>query len=330
MSKILSSPYFNFVSFVFGIFLASTVFYIIRPLPPTNSDFKELRHQGNYKFINPLLECDDTDFSIDKNLVDLQHSIKQLINNGVNQKDVSFASVYYRDLNNGAWFGINENELFSPASLVKVPLMITYYKLSETNPEILKNTLVNKQVYNSSSQNIQPQVTLKPDTSYTVEDLIYRMVVYSDNLAYDLLLKNINNTLVVDTYRDLGIDISKGLTDPNGNIISVKDYASFFRILYNSSYLSKDSSEKALNLLTQISFKQGLNRQLPATVSVAHKFGERQYLDTGEKQFHDCGIVYLPTKPYLICIMTRSNDFPKAIDLISHVSLTIYSHFKDN
>jgi len=329
MSKLLTSPYFNFVSFIFGTLLASIIFFIIRP-QSTNSDFKELRNQENYKFINPLLECDDTDFSIDKNIVDIQHQLKEQIQDSINQKNISFASVYYRDLNNGAWFGINENELFSPASLVKVPLMISYFKLAESDPSVLTKTLVNKETLKPSEQNIQPKETLKPDTSYTVDDLIYRMIVYSDNLAYNLLLDNINNTLVINTYKDLGIDISKALSDPIGNIISVKGYASFFRILYNSSYLSKTSSEKALKLLSAVDFQQGLNRSLPKTILTAHKFGERQYLATGEKQFHDCGIVYFPKRPYLICVMTRGNDFPKAMDLINNISLKVYNHLNKN
>jgi len=46
-------------------------------------------------------------------------------------------SVYFRDLNNGMWFGINEGVFYRPASMLKVPVMIAYFKLAESTPAIL-------------------------------------------------------------------------------------------------------------------------------------------------------------------------------------------------
>jgi hypothetical protein len=38
----------------------------------------------------------------------------------------------------------------------------------------------------------------------------------------------------------------------------VIDYASFFRVLFNASYLNRKDSEKALALLTKVAFRDGL------------------------------------------------------------------------
>ena len=46
-------------------------------------------------------------------------------------------SVYFRNLNNGPWFGIRENEGFAPASLMKISILISYLKMSETDPNLL-------------------------------------------------------------------------------------------------------------------------------------------------------------------------------------------------
>lgn len=204
-------------------------------------------------------------------------------------------------------------------------MMITYYKLAETDTSLLQKQLQNTQTNTATDQNIKPSLTLEAGKSYSIEELINRMIIYSDNLAYDLLLSNLDNRLLRQTYADLGVDISKADTNPNGNIISVKDYASFFRILFNSSYLSKPMSEKALKLLTQAEFKQGLIAGIPQNIEIAHKFGERRYLTTGEKQLHDCGIVYLPNKPYLLCIMTRGQDFDKLSQTIKQISQIVYT-----
>lgn len=90
--------------------------------------------------------------------------------------------------------------------------------------------------------------------------------------------------------------------------LTVKEYASFFRILFNSSYLSADNSERALNLLAHTEYHDALPS--PQGVVVAHKFGEAG-TENIERQLHDCGIVYLPDHPYLACIMTRGRDAEK-------------------
>ena len=311
------------IPFLFG--------YIISP-PKNISESKEIRLKGNYQYINPLLECDSTGFNSLTNLNQLRSQIINNIAAETKAANISYASVYYRDLNNGPWFGINERDEFSPASLIKVPLVIAYYKLAESNPSILQQKITNTETDTAKvTQNIIPEITLTPNQSYTVDELINIMITYSDNLAYDLLLKNIDNSYVFQVYNDMGIDIKtkQNSNTPGENILSVKDYASFFRVLYNSSYLGNDMSEKTLKLLTQSTFKKGLVAGVSPDVEVSHKFGEREFIDTGEKQLHDCGIIHLPQKQYLLCVMTRGNDFNKLSAFIKQTSASVFSEINN-
>jgi beta-lactamase class A len=316
---------YNLIIFFSGLFLSASGFILGRISiinPKTNTT--ETRNQENYKFINPLLECESAEFSQNAALEPLKKQLTKTVEQLKNSDQITFASVYLRDLNDGPWLGINEKENFSPASLVKVPLMITYYKAAEKNPELLNKTILASPVADIN-QSIRPEITLTPNQSYTVQDLIDRMIIYSDNQAYELLQNYIDNKLIVKTYNDLGVDISQAYDNPDGNIISVKSYAAFFRILFNASYLNKDMSEKALSLLSQSKYVDGLVKGInDPTISIAHKFGERTYEATGENQLHDCGIVYIPQKPYLICIMTRGNDFIKLSSAITQISKLIY------
>jgi len=295
--------------------------------PKTNQSItKEIRQNFDYKFINPLLECDSSSISSDKNLASLKKELQFIINQEVSNNKISFASIYYRDLNNGPWLGINEKEYFSPASLIKVPVLIAYLKETEKDPSILNKKITNTKDFDYSQQNVTPTQTIEKDKEYTIGNLLERMIVYSDNGAYELLLDNIDNIKIFNVYKDLDVDISKAEKDPNGNIITVKDYASFFRILFNASYIDQDNSEKALEILSKTQYYKGLVAGVPENITVAHKFGERQYLPSKEKQLHDCGIVYLPGKPYLICIMSRANDFDQAASFIKNISKTVYNH----
>ena len=116
------------------------------------------------------------------------------------------------------------------------------------------------------------------------------MIAFSDNEAKNMILENLDTETLDKIYSDLGIDIP-GLRSPD-DFMTVKEYSSFFRILYNATYLNKKMSEKALEYLSHSNFSKGLLGKLPADVVVAHKFGERGLADSNTKQLHDCGIIY--------------------------------------
>lgn len=295
--------------------------------PQINPSFKEIRNKESYFFINPLLECENNLISDDnKSLIEIKKEISSLIDKSLESKDISFASIYFRDLNNGPWFGINEKELFSPASLLKVPLMIAYLKEAESNPEILSETIIFNKNPDYNEQNIKPENQLVLNQEYSIEELIERMIIYSDNDAYDILVNKVDIKKYEKIYQDLGIDISLAKDNPGGDIIKIKEYASLFRVLYNASYLTKEMSEKALFILSQTTYKNGLAKSIPKDITIAHKFGERRYIETEKKQLHDCGIVYLPQKPYLVCIMSKGSDFNKLSKFIQDSSHIIYKH----
>lgn len=285
-----------------------------------------IRKNFNYKYINPILEC-NPDISLNSKLTPIKESIESIINQEVSKKNITFASIYYRDLNNGPWFGINEKEYFSPASLVKVPILIAYLKKAEIDPSLLqkKLTVSDDPETGNNIQNIKPSVATVVKQEYTIEKLLEEMIIYSDNNAYNTLAQNLTGDEIIKVYQDLDVDISKAFQNPNGNIITVKNYASFFRILYNGSYLNNEMSEKALKLLNQVEYKDALVAGVPKDIIVSHKFGERKYLDTNEIQFHDCGIVYFPKKPYLLCVMTKTTqNANKAINFIKEISQVVY------
>jgi hypothetical protein len=76
-------------------------------------------------------------------------------------------------------------------------------------------------------------------------------------------------------------------------------------------------------------FDQGIVAGVPKGVTIAHKFGEREVVGEPEKQLHDCGIVYYPKHPYLICIMTRGSDFEKLAQGIRELSELVYKEIDE-
>ncbi len=266
----------------------------------------ELRGQSDLQFTNPLLECDIAEANF-RELKPFKQKVFDSIKARLDSGEASHISVYFRDLNNGPWFGINEKEVFSPGSLLKVPFMMAAFKQVESDPDFLNQSVVYSGGNENDKMSIKPRIVMEVGKSYALNDVIRRMIIYSDNDAKDLLLSKINGRTLTRTYEDLGI---QGPTmDKTDDFINIKNYASFFRILFNASYLTKEFSEKALAILSEVDFRDGLVAGVPKNMPVAHKFGEREYL--GKKQLHDCGIIYYPDHPYLLCVMNRGDDLQK-------------------
>ncbi len=279
-----------------------------------------------YTYINPLLGC-DFKFVIKKHgYIELKDKIEVYIDSQKKAGKIKDTSVYYRDLVNGPWFGIEEKKTFIPASLLKLPIMLTFLKMADDDPNLLSEKLTIKRLPKDvEDQYFKPEKTVEIGETYTMEDLLEIMIVYSDNHASGFLLDHLYSTSkekdpLLVTLRETG---TLGSDSKPFEEISVKAYGSFFRLLFNPSYLSNEMSDKALGYLSKSMFDQGIAGGVPKGVKVAHKFGERD-LDDNLNQLHDCGIVYFPKNPYILCVMTRGEDFKDLSKVIQDISKMVY------
>jgi beta-lactamase class A len=299
------------------------------PAPPEWS--RQIREPG-YRFISPLLECETGPGTAGQHrLQAIDSVVEDLIASRIREGMVSHVSVYFRDLNNGPWFGVNETAEYSPASLLKVVIMIASLKQEERAPGFLKERLLYPKDADDQNryESIRPTAPMVPGSSYRVEELVDRMIQQSDNNALQMLTGRLNPVLVGETYADLGIPTPE-TTGKLEDFVSVRAYASTFRVLFNASYLSRDHSEQALAIMSGTVFRQGLVAGVPPGTVVAHKFGERALGKRQEvKQLHDCGIIYHPVRPYLLCVMTRGSSFGNLTDAIRDVSRTVYEEVSE-
>ncbi len=293
----------------------------LKSMPASDSSVHELR-EGGYKFINPLLECDTISETVRLNgLNTLEKAVSSYLEKEKADGNLTNAAVYYRDLNDGPWFGVNERAPFAPASLLKLPVMMAYFKKAEKDPSVLTKKIVYQAKDQLLGQDIVPTKTIQKGQSYTIEELIVRMMEYSDNAALTVLEDNIDPMLIDKVTLDLGVETATVATPDD--FMSVRGYSSLFRILYNASYIEKDLSEKALEIMSKSEFNDGLVAGVPKGIIISHKFGERERSD-GSEELHDCGIVYHPSNPYLICVMTKGDRLEDLKKVISDVSRMVY------
>jgi beta-lactamase class A len=296
--------------------------------PTVSTTTEERVHDTKrYQFTNPLLDCGELAPLSTKTVITLEKQLRDLIDTQTKQGTIDSASVYFRELANGSTFGINSNTQFAPASLFKVPLLIGVLKQAEADPSLLKKTSVYKGPSQDKGENFQPSKQIELNKPYTVDQLLEYMIRYSDNTAMYALSPAIDANQLHDSFDELGVE-----NPAQGQYtLSVKTYASFFRILYNASYLSSELSEHALHLLSLSDFNNGLVAGVPAGTTVAHKFGERSLPGvTDTKQLHDCGIIYQQHNPYVLCVMTRGKSFDSLTPFIQQVSKTVWTAIDTN
>ncbi len=312
----------TFLIFITG--LALGVF--VAPFLPKEASLeigsKQVRQFGGYTYTNPLLECEVAEGVIDARQENFHHDVEAFVTHLQEEQGLSDVAVYFRDLNNGPTFGMRQEDEFFPASLLKVPVMMAYYHWSEEELTLLQEKILYEAPKDFGVMTtIKPREELREGQMYTVEELVRRMIVYSDNQALGLLTSRLPLEKMKDLFTMLGVG-DDVLSDPDAKL-TVKEYAAFFRILFNSSYLSRENSEKALTLLASTDYHDSLPAGVPEGIPVAHKFGEAGTGDV-ERQLHDCGIVYFPNHPYLACIMTRGHDTEMLKDVIQRISQFMY------
>lgn len=321
--------YSAFLMLVIGVVMGSAgMFYFTQSVSQvaTHGIFEESRKQGKYAFINPLLECEQAE--------SIGYGYYRASFDGVQKKvdaykadgTVTDLAVYFRDLNNGPWYSINEESLFEPASLFKFPLLVALYKKRETDPGLFERKLLVRQD-TDEMQAIKPETAAKVGAEYTVAELSDFMIKYSDNNSAATLFEYLGPTYVSSIFADLGLTQTPG---SSGFVITVKNYSGIYRLLFNGSYLSKDDSEAVLKALSTAEYTQGLRKGLPAGTVISHKFGERSTRDIAGNtlyQLHDCGIVYYPQRPFLLCIMTKGKKQELLPGVIQDISNTIFNDF---
>jgi len=322
-SNIFVTALFCAIFFILGILTYKLV--ISKPnIKEKKSDDKELRSQFvDRKFTNPLLDCE-----ADYNYItpELENKILQKAEFLKKNSLIENISVYYRDLSNGSWYGVNEREKFIPASLNKVPLMIAAFKLSEEYPEVLNYKFTFNETLGVFKKIAQDEVLNNGQKTFGYYDLIEFMIRFSHNETAGFLIEMLNaidNKFVSNVFLDLGLT-PPSLKDVHQ--LTAKSYASFFRVLYNSTYINNKNSERALYYLSENEFKSGIVKGIEDNVIIAHKYGQIE--EEKLLQLHDCGIVYYPGNTYVLCVMVKGYGFNEMQSVIQQISKTVYEEVK--
>lgn len=274
---------------------------------------------NGYQFIKPMLfrkdECES------ESLVSVKNDITEIINSYKQSGKITTASVYLRKLGSGDFITAGDEIKYNPGSLLKVPELITFCKMREKDPGLFDKKVAYTTPLNLKKQAFFLSKSIELGKTYTIRELLYYMIAYSDNVATMLLNQRMDLVIFKKVFTDLGLpDPDMAKTDIP---ITAKDYSLFIRVLYNGTYLNTEDSEYCTELLTHSDFTQGLLSGIPKELRVAHKFGEA--FDGADAHFSESGIVYLSNNPYLLTVMTKGKKNTELPAVISEISKKIFS-----
>ncbi|MFM7217951.1 MAG: serine hydrolase [Bacteroidota bacterium] len=278
----------------------------------------DLIRTNRLKLVRPLVLADVKSES--PALSGIKNDVASFINQMKSEGKARDVSVYFRRLNTGDWFAIDGSNVYNPASMVKVAILLTVLKMAENDPKLLERRIFLEAHQEGYAQNISSD-PLETGKEYTVRKLLEQMITYSDNDATVLL----QGMMDMPTFNQLFSTLKLEMPDFSKEyFIGVTDFSKIFRSLYNATYLNERYSEYALELLTRSTYSDGIVAGIGTRIPVAHKFGER--VVGGTAQLHEIGIVFQGEDPYLLGVMTSGSDLRELAGIIKSIAMRVHQN----
>ena len=255
------------------------------------------------------------------NIVGLENQLKSLASKYPSLKP----SVYVWDYVSGKYADVNADEVFSAASIIKIPVLIQVFKSVEAGALNLDDKISMTNYYKSEgSGSLQFRGV---NAVYTVDQLARVMITESDNSATNMLLSATGGMNAMNqSLRNWGMKetrVNDWLPDLVGdNVTTSREMATLLYNLDNSNFLKLSSRERMVDYMGHVHNNRLIQAGLPSDAVFIHKTG-----DIG-KMLGDAGIVYTPNgKRYIVVMLVnRPYNSPLGKEFIVEASSLIYNY----
>ncbi|MGA7194272.1 MAG: serine hydrolase [Anaerolineales bacterium] len=237
---------------------------------------------------------------------------------------------------------IQSDQSFHPASTMKICVMMEAFHQARQGLFSLDDSMLVKNEFSSIADGSLYSLSIEDDSekdlyehiseSFSIRELIFRMITVSSNLATNLLIERVTPDLTTQFMQELGTNdviVRRGVEDNKAfrlglnNAATARGLTQILLKLAKREVVSPQDSDEIIEILLGQKFNEMIPAQLPADARVAHKTGW-----TG-KYYHDAGIVYPPDgNAFVLAIMT--NGFEKegeAHSLIASSAKVVYDEW---
>lgn len=208
------------------------------------------------------------------------------------KQKISFS---YEDLYTGLHISYNEHQTYFSASTIKSPVVLYIYKLYTEGKIDLNTVLTYQQRHYVEGAGA---IRYKPfGTQYTINELIERTIVNSDNVAYTMLAYYVNSSEIKEYWKNLGAKYfwSNGIWCT----VTSEDASIYMKELYKFTESHPEIKEEMLNY-----YFKSVGRSIVLdddSIKIAHKSGWNSAVA------HDMAIVYAK-QPYILAITSLQGN----------------------
>ena len=247
----------------------------------------------------------------------LKENIKSILGNQVDNY-----GVYFYDLKRGLELGINQNKIFPPMSISKVPVGLIIMREIEKENFSLNSTFAFNYSALASPTNVLDKRYI--GTYFSIADYLRLLIVDSDNSAMLMLENLLGGTQEVN--RKVREEFGIKNFSRNPHEATAKSVGLIFKGLYNNDFLSLESNDYFFNLLKNTHFN--LQDGIPASVpdpyksKIAHKTGQGSSVPG--YIWSDSGIIFGKNTDYILVILNEKININQARSNIQQISKLIW------
>ena len=240
------------------------------------------------------------------------------------------SGVVIKDLNSGWEMTHQPDKRFPAASVVKIPIMVACFQAIQEGKIQLDTQLQLTRAARVGGSGTLKNMAL--GSSFSLEDLMERMMNQSDNSATNILIDALGIDYLNAYFKRIGLrhtNLSRKMMDFTlrrrgiENYTTANDIALVLEKLYQKELLSVEFAQRSLELMKKQKFNDRIPALLPKNIPVAHKTGLERFI------CHDAGIVFTEKGDYLICVLTKQHvkgpSYP-AKAFIAKISLHAYRY----
>jgi len=249
-------------------------------------------------------------------------------------------AVYYRALGPTDSVTVDADVRMHAASTMKVPVMIQLYRDADEGHLSLERTVAVDPVFHSIVDGsryelpvdsaAEPGLYDRAGERVTIRSLVEPMIVWSSNLATNLLVREADPERVTATMRDFGADsivVLRGVQDIPAfeaglsNTTTARDLGAIMTALARGRAAGAEATEEMLDILSRQEFRSKIPAGVPEGVRVANKTGSITEIS------HDAAVVLPDDRPpYVLVVLTRGMAPGPAAEVARSVSEAVWAH----
>ncbi|MFO7171576.1 MAG: serine hydrolase [Bacillota bacterium] len=219
------------------------------------------------------------------------------------------------DLQTGRRVVVGGDQVFHPASTIKVPLVMYLYDLAAAGKIDLEERLTYLPEDHEGGTGILQ--SRGPGGRYTLRELADYAIRYSDNVAKNMLTRRLGWDAVTAYCAALGAGDAWNLRRTRA-----EDALGYLAALY--ARRNEPLFGLLIDLMQRTVFAPRLGAGFPPGVPVAHKIGTQS-----QGQFHDVALVLLPGRPFAMAGFSRGVAREEdAIAVLGRAGRAALAHFQ--